>query len=73
MSDVSGGNGYMNNHTLSQQDLDPRNDDVSCGNVFINSHTISQCNESISFDDMNGYVQNGYVSDRHGSMNIHAL
>ena len=32
MGDISGGNFYMNNHTLSQQYFDSNNGDVSNGN-----------------------------------------
>ena len=52
MGDVSGGNVYMNNHTLSQQSCDNRNSDVSSGNNFINSHTLSQCDYSSAIKEM---------------------
>ena len=42
MGDISGGNFYMNNHTLSQQYFDSNNGDVSNGNGFIKS-TLSPC------------------------------
>ena len=43
IGDVSAGNCYMNNHTLSKQDCYSNSGDISSGNGFINSHTISQC------------------------------
>ena len=46
MGDMSGGNAFMNIHTLYQHDWDLNNGDVSIGNGFINIHTIYQCNNS---------------------------
>ena len=45
MGDMSGGNCFMNNHTIYQHDCDYNNGDVSSGYGFINIHTFSQ------FDD----------------------
>ena len=73
MVDVSGGNSYMNRHTLSQQDSYFNNGNVSCGNVFIHRHTLSQYNYSRIFKEMGGDVENGNVSGGHGSMNSHTL
>ena len=43
MVDMSGGDYYMNNHTLSRQDCDSNNGDVSSGNGFINNNIFSKC------------------------------
>ena len=40
ISDMSGGNGYMNIHTISQQDLRFNNGDVICGNIFIHRQSL---------------------------------
>ena len=55
--DISGGNGYMNNHTHSQQDWDSNNGDVSSRNGFINIHTLSQYNYFGIFKEICGEVQ----------------
>ena len=69
MGDMSGGNFYMNNHTLYQQDLDYINGDVSSGNGFINIHTISQCDDSSTFKDMDGDSEKRDISSLYGSTN----
>ena len=58
MIDSSGGNGYMNNHTLSQKDWYSNHTDVISVNGFINSHTISQCNYSDTFKYVGDDVEN---------------
>ena len=57
MSDMSGGNGSMNIHILSQHDWDLNNSDVSYVHVLINSHSLSKSNGSRSFKDMDGDVE----------------
>ena len=69
MGDMSGGNCSMNNHNIYQQDCGPNNGDVINGNGFINSHTIFQCDDSSTFKDMDGDVENVDVSCVYGSMN----
>ena len=71
--DVSGGNGSMKSHIISQQDWVFNNGDVICGNGFIKIHTLSQCNDSSSFKDMDGDVENYNVSGGHGSMKKQTL
>ena len=73
IGDVSGGNGSMNSHILSQQGWDLNHCDVSCGNGFINIHTLYQFNESSLFNDMDGDFENGGVSGRHGAIKRHSL
>ena len=73
MGEVSGVDGYVNNHTLSKKGWDSNNGDMSSGNGFINSHTLSQCNNSITFEDMVGDVEKGYVSSVYGPMKIHTV
>ena len=73
MGDVSGGNGSMNIHIISQQYWDFNNGDVSCGIFFINSHTLSQCIYSIFFKEMDCFVENGDVSGGNGYMNSRIL
>ena len=52
MGGVSGDNGYINSHTLSQQDQDSNTGGVSIGNGFMNSPTIIQFNYSCTFKEM---------------------
>ena len=73
MGNVSGGNVSIKIHTLSQQDWYLKNCVVSCGNVVINRQYIYQCNESISFNDVYGYIENGDVSGGYDCMNIHTI
>ena len=62
MSVISGGNCYINNHTLYHQEFDFNNGDVSSVNCCINSHTLSQCGVSITFKDICGNVKNDDLS-----------
>ena len=55
---MSGGNCYMNYHTLSQHDCDSNNGDVSIVYVFY-IHTLSQCEYSTDFKDIGGDVEKG--------------
>ena len=73
MGDVIGGNGYMNNHTISKQDWYYKNGDIISGNGFTNSHTLSQCNDSINFKDMYVGVEVDDVSSRYDYMNSHTI
>ena len=73
MIEVSGGNCYMNNHTLSQHYFYYNNGDVSSGYAFINRHTLYQCDDSSTFKDMDGGVENFDVSSGYGSMNNHTI
>ena len=73
MIEVSGGNCYMNNHTLFQHYLYYNNGDVSSGYAFINRHTLYQCDDSSTFKDMDGGVENFDVSSGYGSMNNHTI
>ena len=73
IGDVSGGNGSMNSHILSQQVWDLNHCDVICGNGFINIHTLYQFNESSLFNDTDGDFENGGVSGRHGAIKRHSL
>ena len=68
---MSGGNGSMNNHNIYQQYWDSNHGDVSSGINFINSHTISQYNDSRTFKDMDGDIENDDVSTGYGYMNSH--
>ena len=54
IGDMSCGNWYTNNHTLSQQGCDSNNGDASSGYGFFNSPTLSQCEYSNTFKDMDG-------------------
>ena len=56
MSDVSGGNGSMNNHTHSQRDWDYNNGDVSIRNGLLINHTLSQFHDLNTFKYMECYV-----------------
>ena len=49
VSNVIGGNGFMNSDTIYQQDWGLNNGHVSCVNGFINSYTVSQCDYSSTF------------------------
>ena len=49
MDGVSGGDGYMNNHTHYKQYWVSNNVDVSSENSFINSLTLYQCIHSSNF------------------------
>ena len=73
MGYVSSGNGYMNIHTLYQQDQDFNNVYVSSRNDFINSHIISQCNDSSTFKDMDGDVEICDVRGGNDYMNSHNI
>ena len=42
MGKMGGGNCYINNHLLYQQDCDSNNGDMSSGYGFETSHTLSQ-------------------------------
>ena len=68
MGDMSGGNYYLKNHTLSQQYCDSNNSDGSSGYAFLITHTLSQCEYSNMLknidDDVennDGDVSSGYV------------
>ena len=71
MGDVSADNSSMNNHILYWQYCDTNNGDVSIVNGFINRHTLSQFDDSRTFKDTDGDVENGDVSSGYGSMNSH--
>ena len=71
MGDVSGGNCFIKNHTLSKYDCDSNNSDVISGHGFINSHNIYECDDSSTFKYMDGCVEKGDTSSGYGSMNIH--
>ena len=73
MGDVSDGNCSINNHNLYQQDFDSNNGDVRSVYGFINSHTLSQCDDTSTFKDIGGYVENFDVSSECGSMNSHTF
>ena len=64
---MSGGNCSMNNHTLFQQDCDSNNSDVISGYSFMKSHTTSQYDDSITFKNMDGDVENSDGSSVYGS------
>ena len=68
MGDMSGGNFYLNNHTLSQQYCDFNNGDVCSEYGIVNSHTFSQCQDSILFKNIEDDVKNvdGGVSSGYG-------
>ena len=53
---MSGGNCYIRNQTLYQQDCDSKNGYVISGYGFINRNNFSQCDYSITFKDMDGDV-----------------
>ena len=73
MGDVSGGNCYMNNHTLCQQYFDSNNGDASNGNGFINIHTLSQCDDSSTFQDTDVDIEKDDISSGYGYMNSHTV
>ena len=68
MGDMSGGNYYLNNHTLSQQYCDSNNGDMSSGYGFLNRHTLSQCEDSSTFKNIDDDVEkfHGDVSSVYG-------
>ena len=61
MGDVSAGNYSMKNLTIYQQYCDYNNGDVSSVNVFFNGHTLSQFDNSSTFNEISGYVENDDV------------
>ena len=73
MGDMSGGNSSMDNHTLSEHDCYSNSEDMSSGNVVINIHNLSQCDDSITFKETNGDVENGDVSSGYGSIKTHTI
>ena len=73
MVDVSGGNCYMENHTLSQQERGSNTGDMSSRNGFINRHTLSKCDDLGTFKEMVGNVENGDVSSGIGFMNNYTV
>ena len=73
LGDVSGWNGSINNHTLSQDYLDPNNGDARSGNGFIKILTTSQCNGLIKFNAVYGVFLNGGFSSGNSSMKIHTF
>ena len=46
---------------------------MSSENVFINKHTLSQWNNSSTFKEMDGYVENGDVIIGYGYVNIQTI